>query len=1153
MPEKQFVHLHLHTDYSLLDGACQIPVLVDRAVELGMPAMAVTDHGNLFAAVQFYRAATAKGIKPIIGCEAYISQKGRFIRDESDHYNHLVLLCTNQTGYRNLIQLVSSGYLEGFYYKPRIDKELLARHSEGLIGLSACLRGEVAEALLAENMDEARRVSYQYQDIFGKNNFFLEMQDQGLEQEKIINPRLVELSSQTGIPLVATNDSHYLCEDDAEAHDILLCIQTGRTRGDSKRLRFANNQFFVKSAEEMGRVFSELPEALARTARIAERCELQLEKVANPFPNFDVPAGDTLDSYFEKITRQGFEQRRRRLDELAGRGLLRRSMSEYAERLEREIRTIQQMQFSGYFLIVWDFVRFAKEQKIPVGPGRGSAAGSLVSYSLSITDLDPLQHNLLFERFLNPERISLPDIDIDFCMNRRGEVIEYVTQKYGRENVAQIITFGTMAAKASLKDAARAMEIPYGEADRLAKLVPNQLNISLEEAIQQSPPLASLIEREPRIKELVGVARKLEGMVRHASTHAAGVVISPQPLNQLVPLYKTNKDEIVTQFDMNGLEAVGLLKMDFLGLTTLTVIDDTLKMIATTRGEKIDPDRIPFDDAPTYEIFSNGLTSGVFQFESSGMRNILRRYRPTQLEDLTALNALYRPGPIQGGMIDDFIARKQGQKPITYDLPELEEILAETCGVIVYQEQVMQIANRLAGFSLGQADLLRRAMGKKKHQEMAALRDRFVQGAVERGYPEKKVVRVFDLMEQFAGYGFNKSHSAAYAVLAYVTAYLKAHYPVEFMAALLTCETGSTDKIVQYVNECRDRGISLLPPDIQNGFWPFSPAGEAIRFGLGAIKNVGRNTVDAVVAARQDGGPFTSIFEFCERVDSRALNKRVLESLVKAGALDGWGARRAQLFEVIDRAMEAGQKHQRTRESGQHDLFGAIGETAFDPAPLPDVPDWPESQKLAAEKEVLGLYLTGHPLRDYEAKLRDLGTLDTTRLAELPAQQEISTAGILTAVRTARSKRGDLYATGTLEDLKGTVELLVFPEAFSRLSALWQQDAIVYVKGRLQVEENNPPRVIVSDLAPLDSVEPSLASAVVIRVRLGRPEKVNGSTARRLLEIFDEKPGEAMVRFELEREGDFEALLEPEHRVRPDRDFVARVQEICGRNSVRLI
>ena len=1150
MTAKQFVHLHLHTDYSLLDGACQIPALMEQASRQGMGAVAVTDHGNLFAAVQFYQAATSRGLKPIIGCEAYISQKGRFLRDETDHYNHLVLLCANAKGYRNLIQLVSAGYLEGFYYKPRVDKDLLARHSEGLIALSACLRGEVAEALQADHFDEARRVAYQLQDIFGKGNFFLEMQDQGLEQEKRINPRLVELSQQTAIPLVATNDCHYLREEDARAHDVLLCIQTGRTLSDAKRMRFANNQFYLKSYEEMSQVFAELPEALGRTVEIAERCELHLEKVANPFPNFEVPPGETLDSYFEKVSIQGFAGRRPRLEELAGRGLLRRSLSEYEERLHREIGTIQQMRFSGYFLIVWDFVRFAKEQKIPVGPGRGSAAGSLVSYSLGITDIDPLQHGLLFERFLNPERISLPDIDIDFCMNRRGEVINYVTQKYGRENVAQIITFGTMAAKAALKDVARAMEFPYGEADRMAKLVPNQLNITLEHALQQSPPLANLVEREPRVKELFEVAQRLEGMVRHASTHAAGVVISPQPLTEFVPLYKTNKDEIVTQYDMNGLEAIGLLKMDFLGLTTLTVIEDSLRMIESTRGEKLDLERLSYDDPATYEIFSNGLTSGVFQFESSGMRHILRRYHPTHLEDLTALNALYRPGPLQGGMIDDFIARKHGQKPILYDLPELEEILSETYGVIVYQEQVMQIANRLGGFSLGQADLLRRAMGKKKPQEMAALRERFVNGAVERGYPKKKIIHVFDLMEQFAGYGFNKSHSAAYAVLAYVTAYLKAHYPVEFMAALLTNEMGNTDKIVQYINECRDRSIPLLPPDIQTGFWHFSPAGDAIRFGLGAIKNVGRNTVDGIQAARESVGSFESIFQFCELVDQHVLNKRVLESLVKAGAMYSWGANRAQLFAVIDRAMESGQKAQRTRELGQHDLFGAVWQAAQEAISLPGIPEWPEAQVLAGEKEVLGLYLTGHPLRNYEAKLRELGTVDTARLAELPSQQEVAVAGIINSVRSARSKKGDLWASVALEDLKGSVELLVFPEAYRRLSDLLQQDAIVFVKGRMQNEENSPPRVMVTDLVPLETVEPELASAVLIRVRL---RQKNGSVASQLFQLFQEKPGEAMVRFELEREGDFQALLEPDLRVRPDVEFVSRVRQICGKESVRLI
>jgi DNA polymerase-3 subunit alpha len=1149
MPPREFVHLHLHTDYSLLDGACQIPRLVQRALEQHMSALAVTDHGNLFAAAEFHKTASARGLKPIIGCEAYISQQGRHSRSETDRYNHLVLLCANQKGYRNLIRLVSAGFLEGFYHKPRMDKELLSRHSEGLIALSACLRGEVAEALLAENMDEARRVAYQYQDIFGKGNFFLEMQDQGLEQEKRINPHLVELSQQTGIPLVATNDSHYLRCEDSQAHDVLLCIQTGRVLSDTKRMRFANNQFYLKSYDEMMQVFAEVPEAVWRTAEVAELCELQLEKMENPFPDFTVPPGETLDSYFEKVARGGFEARRARLDEMAHAGALRCSLSEYRERLEREIRIIQQMRFSGYFLIVWDFVRFAKERSIPVGPGRGSAAGSLVSYALGITDIDPLQHNLLFERFLNPERISLPDIDIDFCMNRRGEVIEYVTQKYGRENVAQIITFGTMAAKAAIKDVARAMEFPYGEADRIAKLVPNMLNITLEQALKQSPPLAALVEREPRMQELMQVAQRLEGMVRHASTHAAGVVISPVPLTEVVPLYKTNKDEIVTQYDMNGLEAIGLLKMDFLGLTTLTVVDDALRLIETTRGVKLDLDRLPYDDAATYELFSKGLTSGVFQFESGGMRDILRRYKPNHLADLTALNALYRPGPLQGGMIDDFIARKHGHKPITYDLPELEEILAETYGVIVYQEQVMQIAHRLAGFSLGQADLLRRAMGKKKPEEMAALRERFVNGAVEKGYPKKKIIRIFDLMEQFAGYGFNKSHSAAYAVLAYITAYLKANCPVEFMAALLTNEMGNTDKVVQYLNECREMGIQLLPPDIQTGAWHFTPAEQAIRFGLGAIKNVGRNAVDAIIAAREGVGRFDSLFEFCEMVDPRTLNKRVLESLIKAGAMDSLGAR-WQLWAAVDRALEAGQKVQRAREAGQHDLFGASTELALALTPLPDAPEWPESQVLAGEKELLGFYLTGHPLRKYESKLRELGTVETAQLADLPAPKEVALGGILASVRVATSKRGERYASAVLEDLKGAVDLLLFPETYKRLGEMLQQDAIVFVRGTLRIEENAPPKIAVSEMMPLDAAEPALASAVVIRVRLGRG---NGSVAHQLLDLFGEKPGEAPVRLELEREGDFQAQLEPELRVRPDAEFAARVRAICGRDSVLLI
>ena len=1141
--------MHLHTDYSLLDGACKISGLVERALQQKMPAVAVTDHGNLFGAVSFYKAATARGLKPIVGCEVYVSQQGRLSRNETDRYNHLVLLCANQQGYRNLVKLVSAGYLEGFYYKPRIDKDLLASHSQGLIALSACLRGEVAEALLAEKMDEARRVAYQFQDIFGKENFFLEIQDQGLDAEKRINPHLVELSQQTEIPLVATNDCHYLSQEDSRAHDVLLCIQTGRRLSDTKRMKFATNQFYMKSYDEMMQVFGELPDAVGRTAEIAARCNMKLEKVEHPFPHFEVPAGETLDSYFEKVAREGFQARRPMLEEKRQRGALRRSLRDYEERLDREIRIIQQMRFPGYFLIVWDFVRFAKQQDIPVGPGRGSAAGSLVSYSLGITGMDPLQHNLLFERFLNPERISLPDIDIDFCMNRRSEVIDYVTQKYGQENVAQIITFGTMAAKAAIKDAARAMEFSYGEADRIAKLVPNVLNIKLEEALRQSPALAGLAEQDPRVGELLEIAQRLEGMVRHASTHAAGVVISPQPLTEMIPLYRSNKEEVVTEYDMNGLEAIGLLKMDFLGLTTLTVVDDTLQLIESTRGEKIDTDRLPLDDPATYELFAKGLTRGIFQFESSGMRDILRRYRPSHLEDLTALNALYRPGPLQGGMIDDFIQRKHGKKPITYDLPELKEVLEETYGVIVYQEQVMQIANRLGGFSLGQADLLRRAMGKKKHKEMAAQRERFVQGAVDKGFPKKQVVRIFDLMEQFAGYGFNKSHSAAYAFLAYITAYLKTHYPVEFMAAVLTSETGNTDKLVLYINECRELGIPLLPPDIQASSWNFMPAGDSIRFGLGAVKNVGYNAIDSILAARKSEGKFESLYHFCETVDLRLLNKRVLESLIKAGAMDCLQARRSQLFAVVDRAMEAGQKLQRARESGQHDLFGTSWKPVTDQALLPDAADWPESQTLAGEKEVLGLYMTGHPLQKYEAQIRSLGATETASLPDFSPQAEVAVAGIIAAVKTARSKKGDLWATVSLEDLTGKAELMVFPEAYRRLNERLQKDAIVMVKGRLQTEENAPVRVVVAEMTPLGAETP-LRSTVIIRVRL---QGENGGAARQLFDLFQKKPGEASVRLELEREREFQALLEPDLRVQPDAEFVSTVEKICGKHSVRLL
>src|ERR1700680_1960001 len=961
----QFVHLHLHTDYSMLDGACDVDKLCEHAKQLGMPAVAMTDHGNIFGAVHFVNAAKQAGIKPIIGCELYICKKDDHNIErtppEGDSYNHLLVLAENEEGYRNLVKITSEASLHGFYYKPRVSKKFLAEHSKGLIGLSGCLKGEVAERLMEEKYEAARDAAVFYRDIFGKDNFFLEIQDQGLEMEHRIHPHLFQLEKELGLPLVATNDSHYLCEDDAHAQDVMLCIQTGKSIQDTNRMKFHGTDFYVKSHEEMSRVFKDSPDVLSRTLGIAERCNLRLEKVGDPFPHFEVPAGFTLDSYFEHIAREGFAKRLTVLTQPERKKLLKHSLAEYEQRLSREIDCIQKMNFSGYFLIVWDFIRYAKEHDIPVGPGRGSAAGSLASYSMGITDIDPLHYELLFERFLNPERISMPDIDIDFCMNRRGEVIDYVTQKYGRGNVAQIITFGTMAAKAAIKDVGRAMDIPYGEVDRIAKMIPTTLNIKLEQAIKDSPALQQAYESEPQVRQLLDTARKLEGLVRNAGVHAAGVVISPRPLTDLVPLFKTKNDEIVTAFDMVAIEKLGLLKMDFLGLTTLTILDDALQLIVQSRNQRICLEDIPFTDQPTYEkVFHTGLTSGVFQFESHGMRDVLRKYQPNSIEDLTALNALYRPGPIQGGMIDDFVDRKHGRKKIEYELPELQEILQETLGVIVYQEQVMQIANRLAGYSLGEADLLRRAMGKKKHEEMAQQRERFIEGAVQRGYPPKKIEKIFDLMAQFAGYCFNKSHSAAYALLAYHTAYLKTRYPVEFMAALLTSVTGSTDDVVKYINECREMGIAVEAPDINVSDANFTPHGSAIRFGLAAVKNVGHNAIDSIVAGRKELGRYGAIYEFCEKVDLRLLNKRVLESLIKSGAMDGLG-RRAQLMAVLARAIVGAQKTQRDAESGQHGLFGVFQqeEVSASNNKLPDTPDWDEHTRLANEKEILGFFITG--------------------------------------------------------------------------------------------------------------------------------------------------------------------------------------------------
>jgi len=1186
----RFVHLHLHTDYSLLDGACEIKSLTEESARRSMPAVAVTDHGNLFAAQNFYHEATTRGVKPIIGCEVYVAKGSRHDRGTDSVQqrqsgnghangstkpngagrlnsgpgknaardagsapgyrgtNHLVLLCENAEGYQNLIKLVSAGYLEGFYYKPRIDHDLLAKHSKGLIALSACLSGEVNEGLLEGGYEKARESAHRLRDIFGKGNFFLEVQDQGLEIEKKLNQDIVRLSKESGIPLVATNDCHYLTQADARAQEVLLCIQTGKVMSDAHRMKFPTDQFYFKSAQEMAHIFREIPESLERTWTIAERCNLKIEQVASPFPEFQVPCGETPDSHFEKVVREGFAERAQHLESQAAAGNLRRSLADYEVRLSDEIRMIKRMKFPGYFLVVWDFIRYARAQGIPVGPGRGSAAGSLVSYALRITDVDPMQYDLLFERFLNPERVSLPDIDIDFCMRRRSEVIEYVTGKYGRDNVAQIITFGTMAAKAAIKDVGRAMDMPYGEVDRLAKLVPTTFNIKLKDALEQAPQLRQAIESDPRVADLFQIAQRLEGLSRHASTHAAGVVISPRPLTEIVPLYKTNRDEIITQYDMKALDRLGLLKMDFLGLTTLTVIDDAVKLIAQNRRQAVDLSGLPLDDEATYKLFARGETTAIFQFESHGMRDILRRYQPTRVEDLTALNALYRPGPIQGGMIDDFINRKHGKKKVTYDLPELKDILEETFGVILYQEQVMQIANRLAGFSLGQADLLRKAMGKKKPEEMAAQRTKFLAGCESNKLPAKKAERIFDLMEEFAGYGFNKSHSCAYALLAYQTAYLKTHFPVEFMAALLTSETGNTDKVVKYINEARGMGITVLPPDVNSSDLNFTPVGEAIRFGLAAIKNVGEGTARGIIESRVRLGSFKTIYDFCDDVDPRVLNKRALESLIKSGAMDSLG-QRERLFASMDDAITSAQRMGHHRSVGQSGLFGGSLPAEIYRRELAEADPWPEHDRLAGEYSTMGFYVSGHPLSKYADRLRDLRAIELGTFENRSAGEEVAVAGIIVSIRAMRSRKGARWAILSLQDPTGMVEVLVFPESFAKLEAVLKTGAMLLLRGRVNVEDAGT-RLVASDATPIEDVAEPPAS--LVRVRLGR-DSVNDGMLDMLKDLLGARPGVCAVEFEFySTEGGILRLAADKH-VRADRALIEELQDICGPDSVEVV
>jgi DNA polymerase-3 subunit alpha len=1167
----EFTHLHLHTEYSLLDGACDVTKLVDRVAALGQKSVAMTDHGNIYGAVHFFEAAKQKGVKPILGCELYVCKAEDHRADTpNDQYNHLLVLAENEEGYRNLIRLTSEASLNGFYRKPRVSKKYLAENAKGLIGFSGCLSGELCETLMrpdADRYEKAVRVAGQYQEIFGKGNFYLEVQDQGLDDERKIRADLFRLERELGIPLVATNDSHYLCGEDSHAHDVMLCVQTGAKIHETNRFKFDSDQFFVKGADEMAAIFQDTPDVLKRTMEIAERCNLKLHKVDNPFPEFAVPPEHTIDSYFEEVCRAGLRKRlETAVRQLELRGIRRSTPEEYEARLNYEIDVIKQMKYSGYFLIVWDFIKYARDNDIPVGPGRGSATGSLVAYSMGITNIDPMQNVLLFERFLNPERVTMPDIDVDFCMNRRGEVIDYVTRKYGRQQVAQIITFNTMAAKASIKDCGRAMDMPYGDVDRIAKLVPSTVGMTLDEALEESPDLRKLYDNDKQIRELIDTAKKLEGLVRGSGVHASAVVIAPQPLIDLVPLNRTKNDEIVTAYDMKAVEKMGLLKMDFLGLTTLTVINDAVKLIEQTRGEKLDIEMIPIDDTETFQkVFHTALTSGVFQFESGGMRDILRRYKPDTVEELTQLNALFRPGPMD--MIDDFIERKWGRRKVEYLLPPLEIILKDSLGVIVYQEQVMRIANVLASYSLGEADLLRRAMGKKNKEAMAEQRERFRSGAAALGHPQAAVDEIFDQMEKFSGYGFNKSHSAAYAWVAYQTAYLKTHYPVEFMAALLTSETSKPDSVVKYIGECREMGIAVEPPDVQVSGAQFTPHGAAIRFGLAAVKNVGGNAIESIMKARAEvGGRFKNFWEFCEKVDLRVMNKRVIESLIKAGALDALGTRGA-LTAAIDKAMERAQKTQRDAAQGQSGLFGLFDET---PAPgrdadaLPSAPDWEESVRLANEKEVLGFFVSGHPLDKYAEKLRNLtGVIAVAEALERKpperrwgSQQdpadELQVAGMLVGIAAKKSKKDQrLYAQGSLEDATGKIELICFARDYERLAAQLKMEVPVVVRGMLMGEEDSAPKIAVSQVQALEEVQVKLPTGVRIRINLDRATE---EMLAALKSAADAAPGPGKVMLHLEKKGEYAVILEPQGMsVTADRGWVERVEELAGKGSVQAV
>ena len=1131
--DTDFVHLHVHTEYSLLDGASRIRDLVRRTKELGMSAIAITDHGTMYGVIDFYKEAKKQGIKPIIGCEVYVAPRSRLEKSavEGESYYHLVLLAENEIGYRNLIELVSRGHSEGFYYKPRVDREILARYSQGIICLSACIAGEIPALILKGNYDGAEQLALEYSKIFGPNNFFLEIQDHKLPEQKQVNAALIEMSRKTGIGLVATNDLHYIERTDSECHDVLLCIQMGKTVDDPGRMKFPNSEFYLKSPQEMAVLFQEFPGALTNTLLIAERCNVDFTFGHHLLPEFPVPDGLSAEQFLRKLCQDKLAERYSEITE------------EILDRLNYELSIIEKMGFSSYFLIVWDFINYARQNGVPVGPGRGSAAGSIVAYLLRITNIDPLKYGLLFERFLNPERVTMPDIDIDFCYVNREKVINYVAQRYGADRVAQIITFGTMAAKAAIRDVGRALNMSYSEVDRIAKMVPGELGMTLKRALELNTELKNAYNSEPAVKKMVDLAIAVEGLPRHASTHAAGLVIAKEPLTYYVPLQNSSEGFLTTQYDKDRVEEIGLLKMDLLGLRTLTVIGDSITMIKQNRGIDIDIDRIPLDDSQTCAMLTNGETAGVFQMESSGMTNLVKDLKPESFTDLIPLVALYRPGPLGSGMVADFINGRHGKKQESYIHPVLEPVLKDTFGVILYQEQVMQIASLLAGFSLGQADLLRRAMGKKKHDVLAAQRESFLRGAAKNGIDPNTAAEIFDLMEHFADYGFNKSHSAAYALVAYQTAYLKAHYPQEFMAALLTSVMGTNDKVGYYIEECRRMGIAVLPPDINSSQANFSVDGNAIRFGLAGVKNVGENAIEALISARQREGRFNSLIDFCTKVDMRVVNKRVIESLIKCGSFDSLNVRRSQLLAVLDQAVDTAQLRQKEKASGQIGLFTEEAINIAEDIVLPDIAEIPEDQRLAMEKEMTGFYVTGHPLNQFREKLKGYPSINELLSNGHADGKPVRAAGLITSSKRITTKRGDMMCFAALEDFTNNIEVVIFPRLFEKINGILLPDMPIAVSGRLNINEDRAN--IVADTIKL------LNAPSEVRIKIGEQQE-NDSVFNDLKEIFAKHSGSAVTFLHLVAKRRV-IKTEQKYWIDPSPEAILAIETLLGKGTVQIV